>query len=71
MTDWRKLLVAYIDHVAETEGSDFLTLRIDSLTPDENADLLAAAVEMCSGMPSEYRERLANYALELRGGASP
>jgi len=41
--DWRKILVAYIAHVDDVEGTDFLGYPVDGLTDAENVMLLEAA----------------------------
>lgn len=62
--DYRKILIAYIDYVAECEGTDFLPAKIDSLTSNENAALLRAGAE-CPDAGSIHKERLLKAANEL------
>jgi hypothetical protein len=42
--DWKRLLVAYIGHVCEEEGSDFLLSEIDGITPVENIAIIELAL---------------------------
>lgn len=45
MIDYRKVLIAYIDHVGHCEGTDFLPATLDDLTTEENIALHEAAAE--------------------------
>jgi hypothetical protein len=35
MIDYRKILIAYIEHVVSCEGTDFMPDSLDGLTPEE------------------------------------
>jgi hypothetical protein len=58
-TDWRKILIAYINHVGECEGADFLRRYIPGLSLEENLELHRAASE---GIVSkEHRQKLLDW----------
>jgi hypothetical protein len=62
--DWRKILYAYVEHVATEEGVDYLPARLaDHLTPKECSALhrLAADRRCTEG----HRDRLLKFADEL------
>jgi hypothetical protein len=64
--DWRKILVAYIDHVGEAEGVDYLP-GVSCLSDIENAELARAASEgNCS---PEHKAALLCYAKRRLGGS--
>lgn len=66
MPNWRKILAAYIYHVGECEGTDFLLSDgMEDLTPHEQADLLELGAEV-NGDSSDYGKRLLARAELLR-----
>lgn len=71
--DWRKILVAYIDHVRAYEGTDFLPATLgdlEGLNAEERASLYDAAVETIPGSHVHARALLRKKAAELRGESS-
>ena len=62
--DWRKILYAYVEHVATEEGVDYLPARLaDHLTPKECSALHRLAAERrCT---EAHRGRLLKFANEL------
>jgi hypothetical protein len=62
--DWRKILYAYVEHVATEEGVDYLPARLaDHLTPKECSALHRLAAER--RCPEEHRDHLLQFADEL------
>ena len=62
--DWRKILYAYMEHVATEEGVDYLPARLaNHLTPTECSALhRLAADRRCT---EKHRDRLLKFADEL------
>ena len=61
--DFRKILIAYADHVAEQEGTDFLPASLPNLSAAENAALARAVAEGDCGLV--HKKRLLAFAEEL------
>lgn len=58
--DYRKILIAYIDHISACEGIDFLPVSLDDLTVAENIALNEAAIDVGS-ITSDHRAELLKY----------
>jgi hypothetical protein len=68
--DYRKILVAYIDHVGYSEGTDFLPAELRGLTAEENAALAQAAIDAGNSSTGHVGE-LTDYLTKISPTETP